>query len=411
MKVEIIVIGSELLASGFRETNSAYLTGQLERIGLPVSVLTRVGDDDQALESVFRSAVSRSNLVIAAGGLGPTEDDLTRRVAARVLGRTLVLNEKVLKLIRERFESQRQTMPPSCEREALLPMGARPLENRLGTSPGLRLEEKGCDIFLLPGVPSELRDIFSRQVVPSLRGRHDGKVIDLRVLRVTGLSEPEVDDRLRELYPDPSGSVRVSLLASPGQIEVQLRGVDRRTARLGDRLDQLADSFARRLGSHCFGSGEDALEAVVGGLLAGHGKTLAAAESCTGGMLAQMVTAVPGSSAVFLGGVVSYSNEAKERLLGVNPLYLKKFGAVSSAVALGMAQGVRQRFGSDIGVSITGIAGPGGGTPEKPVGLVYIALDSGQTVLHQRHLFKGSRGQIRQYASRSALDMVRKQFL
>lgn len=411
MKVEIILIGSELLASGFRETNSAYLTGQLERIGLPVSVMTRVGDDDQALESVFRSAVRRSNLVLAAGGLGPTEDDLTRRVAARVLGRTLVLNEKVLQQIRARFAAQQMTMPPSCEREALLPMGARPLENRLGTSPGLRLEEKGCEIFLLPGVPAELRDIFARHVVPSLRGRHDGGVVELRALRVTGLSEPEVDSRLRELYPDPSGPIRVSLLASPGQIEVQLRGVDRRAARLGDRMDRLARSFAGRLGSHCFGTGDDSLEEVVGGLLGANSRTLAVAESCTGGRLAQTITAVPGSSAVFLGGVVSYSNEAKEKLLGVNPLYLKKFGAVSSAVALGMAQGVRHRFGADIGVSITGVAGPGGGTPEKPVGLVYIALDSGETVLHQRYLFTGSRGQIRLYACRSALDMVRRQFL
>ncbi len=411
MKVEIIVIGSELLASGFRETNSAWLTGQLERIGLPVRVLTRVGDDDQALESVFHSAVRRSDLVIAAGGLGPTEDDLTRRVVARVLGRNLVLNDKVLEHIRNRFAAQRLTMPPSCEREALLPMGARPLQNRLGTSPGLRLEEKGCDIFLLPGVPAELRDLFSRQVIPTIRGRHDGAVIDLRSLRVTGLSEPEVDSLLRDLYPDPAGGIRVSLLASPGQIEVQLRGVDRRATRLGDRLDALAQTMANRLGSNCFGSGDDALEAVVGGLLAANSKTLAAAESCTGGMLSQAITAVPGSSEVFLGGIVSYSNEAKERLLGVNPLYLKKFGAVSSAVALGMAQGVRQRFGADIGVSITGIAGPGGGTPEKPVGLVYIALDSGETVLHQRHLFKGSRGQIRQDATRRTLDMVRRLFL
>lgn len=411
MNVEIIVIGSELLASGFRETNSAYLTRQLEQLGLPVRVLTMVGDDDQALESVLRSAVRRSDLVIASGGLGPTEDDLTRRVTARVLGRTLVLHEKVLAGIRQRFDTQQRPMPASCEREALLPMGARPLENRLGTSPGLRLEEKGCDLFLLPGVPAELREIFSRQLVPLLKGRPDGGAIDLRRLRVTGLSEPEVDGLLRDLYPDSSSGVRVSLLASPGLIEVQLRGVDRSAARLADRLDGLADTFARRLGSHCFGSGDDELEAVVGGLLGAHGKTLAVAESCTGGLMAQTLTSVPGSSAWFPGGIVSYSNEAKEQLLGVSPLYLRKFGAVSSAVALGMAQGVRQRFKADIGVSITGIAGPGGGTPAKPVGLVYIALDSGETVLHQRYLFKGSRGQIRQNACRCGLDMVRRQFL
>lgn len=411
MNVEIIVIGSELLASGARETNSVWLTGQLERLGLPVGVMTRVGNDEQALESVIRSAVSRSDLVIASGGLGPTEDDLTRRVVARVLGRTLVLNEKVLERIRSSFAAQKREMPASCEREALLPMGARPLENPRGTSPGLRLEEKGCELFLLPGVPAELREIFAGQVAPALRGRHDGGVVAVRTLRVTGLSEPEVDARLRDLYPEPARGIRVGLLAAPGLIEVQLRGVDRRALRLGDRLDELAGAMARRLGANCFGGGEDDLEAVVGRMLIAGSKSLAVAESCTGGLIAQKLTAVAGSSAFFLGGIVSYSNKSKERLLGVSPLYLQKFGAVSSAVALAMAQGVRHQFGADIGVSVTGIAGPGGGTPEKPVGLVYVGLDSGQTVLHQRHFFQGSRQQIRQAACSSVLDLVRRQFL
>jgi len=411
MSVEIIVIGTELLASGFRETNSAWLTTQLERLGLPVRLLTRVGDDDQALESVLRTAVLRSSLVIATGGLGPTEDDLTRRVAARVLGRNLVLNEKVLERIRQHFEARRRPMPAACEGEALLPMGARPLENRYGTSPGLRLEEKGCELYLLPGVPAEMKDIFSRRVAPALRHRGDGAVTGVRRLRVTGLAEPEVNDLLRDLQPDPESGLQLGLLASPGLIEVQLRGSDRLAVRLGDRLDALAAACARKLGSHCFGTGDDALEGVVGGLLAANGRTLAVAESCTGGLLAQMLTSVPGSSAWFLGGVVSYANEAKEKLLGVSPRYLEKFGAVSSAVALGMAQGVRRRFAVDVGVSVTGIAGPSGGTAEKPVGLVFIGLDSGRTVLHQRHLFEGNRGQVRQQAARCALDLVRRQFL
>jgi nicotinamide-nucleotide amidase len=290
-------------------------------------------------------------------------------------------------------------------------MGARPLENRFGTSPGLRLEAEGCELYLLPGVPTEMMDIFTRQVGPLLRGRGEGEVTGVRRLRVTGLAEPEVADLLRELQPEPESGMQLSLLASPGLIEVQLRGSDRMAARLGNRLDSLAAACARRLGSHCFGTGDDALEAVVGGLLGSRGKTLAVAESCTGGLLAQTLTSVPGSSDWFLGGVVSYANEAKEKLLGVSPRYLEKFGAVSSAVALNMAQGVRRRFTADVGVSITGIAGPGGGTPEKPVGLVYIGLDSGETVLHQRHYFEGNRNQVRQQAARCALDLVRRQFL
>jgi nicotinamide-nucleotide amidase len=410
MKAEIIAVGSELLTPYRLDTNSLFLTDELNQLGIRVVYKNVVGDSLDDMRTCFAIAVLRADLIVASGGLGPTDDDRTRDAIAEVLSRKLQLNHEVLEKIKERFRRYNRTMPEINARQAMVPEGAAILPNSRGTAPGLWLEHEGHIVVLLPGVPIELRSIFETEVKPRLaRLNHDERLFT-RDLRITGLPESEVEQRVRplyELYPDTD----TTILAAPTGIQLHPRIWSRDAAKAEKLLDEIVDRMALALGENLFSTHGETLEEVVARVLVENHATIAVAESCTGGMLAERLTNVPGSSNYFLGGVVCYSNELKTAFVDVPAAIIESKGAVSSEVALALASGIRRRTGATIGVGITGIAGPTGGTPEKPVGLVHIAIADERGSREHAIRFPGDRERIRLYATQSALDMVRRYFL
>jgi nicotinamide-nucleotide amidase len=410
MKAEIIAVGSELLTPYRLDTNSLFLTDELNQLGIRVVYKNVVGDSLDDMRTCFGIAVLRADLIIASGGLGPTDDDRTRDAVAEVLSRRLQLNHEVLEKIKERFRRYNRSMPEINARQAMVPEGAAILPNSRGTAPGLWLEHDGHIVVLLPGVPIELQSIFEAEVKPRLaRLNHDERLFT-RDLRITGLPESEVEQRVRplyELYPETD----TTILAAPTGIQLHPRIWSRDAAKAEKLLDEIVDRMALALGETLFSTHGETLEEVVARVLVENHATIAVAESCTGGMLAERLTNVAGSSNYFLGGVVCYSNELKTAFVDVPPAMIESKGAVSSEVALALASGIRRRTGATIGVGITGIAGPTGGTPEKPVGLVHIAIADERGSREHAIRFPGDRERIRLYATQSALDMVRRYFL
>ncbi len=407
---EIIAIGSELLTPHRVDSNSLYLTRQLNSIGIEVELKVVAGDHESRLERVVSSAVKRSSLVIATGGLGPTEDDITRKVFARVLQRQMVLQDDILYRIQSLFHSRGLEMPANNARQALVPVGARVLENTLGTAPGLWLEEGDSVIILLPGVPSEMKVIFEESCLPLLSQRSGGSRMFTRVLRATGLTESELDEQIAPIYARYNNPV-TTILASQGEIQVHLTGRAKSRQDAEALVREVADQIEFDLGDAIFSRGDESLEQIVGCFLLMRRMTLAVAESCTGGLIAERITRVPGSSKYFLCGVTCYSNQSKVELAGIPPLVLEMNGAVSPDVAKGLAEGIREKTGASIGLGVTGVAGPSGGSLEKPVGLVHLALATGNEVEHRECRFGGDREKIRFWASQAALDMVRRKLL
>jgi nicotinamide-nucleotide amidase len=410
MKAEIIAVGSELLTPDRLDTNSLFLTEELNKLGIEVQRKTIVGDNRELLAAVFREALNRVSLVIASGGLGPTEDDLTRETVADLLGRRLQCNEEVVRAIEARFRSSKRDMPVVNLRQAMVPEGADVLKNPRGTAPGLWLDDDGRMIALLPGPPRELKPLFLEEVLPRLRRRISGVRMVKRELRVTGLGESHVEERIRPIYTRYK-DVHTTILASPGEIQLHLRVWTEDLVHADAMLDEMVRSFELALGDRIFAHSDEALEQVVAAILADNRATIAAAESCTGGLFAERLTRIPGSSSYFLGGVVCYSNELKTAWADVPPELIAKKGAVSSEVAIALAEGIRRRAGSMLGVGITGVAGPGGGSEEKPVGTVHIALASPLGVKERQVLLPGDREMVRYHASQVALDLVRLHFL
>ena len=410
MKAEIIAVGSELLTPDRLDTNSLFLTEELNKLGIEVLRKTIVGDERELLAAAFREALNRVPVVISSGGLGPTEDDLTRETVAELLGRKLQLNEGVARHIEARFRSFKREMPALNLRQAMVPEGAEVLENPRGTAPGLWLEDQGRMVALLPGPPRELKPLFLEQVLPRLERRTSGVRMHQRELRVTGLGESHVEERIRPIYTRYA-DVHTTILAAPGEIQLHLRLWTTDVASANRVLDEMVRSFELALGDRIFAHSGKSLEAVVAEQLTAHRATIAAAESCTGGLLAERLTRIPGSSSYFLGGVVCYSNERKTAWADVPKELIEAKGAVSSEVAVALAEGIRRRVGTQLGVGITGIAGPGGGSEEKPVGTVHIALASAEGVKERVVHLPGDREMIRFYASQMALDMVRLHFL
>jgi len=410
MKAEIIAVGSELLTPDHVDTNSLFLTEELNKIGIEVLRKTIVGDHRDLLAEAFRDALNRVPVVIASGGLGPTEDDLTRETVAELLGRRLCRNEEVVRAIEARFRSFKRDMPAVNLRQAMVPEGAEVLANPRGTAPGLWLEDSGRMIALLPGPPRELKPLFAEQVLPRLQRRVSGVRMHHRELRVTGLGESHVEERIRPIYTRFT-DVNTTILAVPGEIQIHLRTWSDNAGHAVATLDEIVGSFELALGDRIFAHSGTPLEDVVAEMLTTNRATIAAAESCTGGLLAERLTRIPGSSSYFLGGAVCYSNELKTAWADVPPELIQAKGAVSSEVAIALAEGIRRRVGSTLGVGITGIAGPGGGTEEKPVGTVHIALASPGEVRERLVNLPGDRQGIRFYASQLALDMVRLYFL
>lgn len=411
-QAEIIAVGTELLSPFFRDTDSLFLTERLEDLGIGVAFRTIVGDDREDLRICLRTALKRSRIVLVTGGLGPTEDDRTREVAAEALGRGLVFDAGIQEAIRRRFRARfRGRMPASNRRQCFVIDGAEILANANGTAPGLWIEKGSRILVLLPGPPHELEPMFEGGVVPRLAALGSG-FTERRVLRITGLPESSLEDRLKSVYPKLPAGVDVTVLAYPGDLQVRLtvRGEGARgpAERAIDRAEKL---ILRKLGDFVYSRDGKGLEAVVGGLLSSMGRTVACAESCTGGLISQRLTSIPGSSTYFFEGVVAYSNRSKVRRLGVRQGSIDANGAVSAPVAEAMAQGIRARAEADFGLAVTGIAGPGGGAEDKPVGLVYTAVAWKGGGIVERNRFGGTRAIVRSQTAQKALDMLRRRLL
>jgi competence/damage-inducible protein CinA-like protein len=401
-RVEIITIGSEILAGHIQDRNFQTITTVLGTEGITPIQHTVVPDERDAIGRVLGSAVKRSQLVIMTGGLGATPDDVTRRVMASLLGRKLIFRQTLLDELRLKYESHGSVMSSASEAMALLPAGAQPLPNRVGIAPGLLLREEDCLIVVLPGVPAEMEVMLCEEVMPMLRAERLTHQEKSATLRTVGLSEVTLSEWVQPLL---SEGIYCSFLPTAGRVDLRFwtKGGERKP---GDMI-AVIEQAAERLGPYCFAQGETSLEAATVALLTQHGLKVAVAESVTGGNIGAALTQVPGSSLVFEGAAVTYSNLAKQNLLGVSAATLESHGAVSELTVKEMANGARRLFNTDIAVATSGIAGPGGGTPEKPVGLVYFGLSTSRFCRSLSAQFGGDRVMIQDRCATLALNMLR----
>ncbi|MDI6709270.1 MAG: competence/damage-inducible protein A [Thermoanaerobacterales bacterium] len=406
MQAEAIFTGSELLLGYVVNTHAHFLGLELAKMGIEMTLHTAVGDDWDRMYTVIKQALERSDLIITTGGLGPTTDDITKEVVAEALGVPMVMDEASLAEMRAFFDKRGRPMPALFARQACFPAGSRILPNHKGTAPGALIEHQGRIIVILPGPPRELRHMFKTSVEPYLTGIPGrGKVLVTTTLKLTGIAEYAVQELLKGIAGQ--GDPGLGYLAKPGETHVRIsaRHVDQAEA---ERLvAQLKEKVVSLVGDHVFAVDDEVPERIVGALLKEQGLTVAAAESCTAGLVAGRLANVPGSSEYLLGGLVTYTNEMKENLLGVPAETLARYGAVSEETAVAMVHGVRRVTGADFGVGVTGIAGPGGGSADKPVGLVYIAVGGAEQVVCRRFYFPGDRFAVRQGAVNASLQILR----
>lgn len=407
---EIIAVGSELLTPERTDTNSLWLTEKFNEVGIDVLQKAIVGDDEARLEHAIRDAFGRSDVIVVTGGLGPTEDDVTRQASARAVGRELVYHEEIEDLLRERFRHWGREMPEINKRQAFAIDGADILPNPNGSAAGMLLEAGNKLLIVLPGPPRENQPMLEDHVMPRLRHRSEGFVARKRLLRVSGLGESAVDEAIAPIYKEYR-NVETSILFSRSEIEIHLTARASNVAEAEDALDELTDKIADVLGPALFSRNGETMEEVVGTLLRELEMTVSVAESCTGGLIAMRITDVPGSSDYFMEGAVTYSNDAKMRVLGVPRETLESHGAVSSETAEAMAAGIRNTTGTDVAVSVTGIAGPDGGSEEKPVGTVFVGYADDVKARSIKFVFPGDRYLIRWRSSQAALDYLRRQLL
>jgi competence/damage-inducible protein CinA-like protein len=415
LQVELITIGDELLLGFTIDTNAAHIARTLAASGVEIVRRTTVGDEAGNIARAVREALDRTGAVITTGGLGPTSDDLTKPAIAKIFGREMKLDEAFAARLEDRWRARfpNTRFPATNRTQAEIPEGARILTNRHGTAPGIWLEdEKGRWVAMMPGVPREMRGVLAEELLPAIKERAKGEdnVVLSRTLRTTGIAESAIAELLGPAFlggPETEASLPLAYL--PGITGVDLRvtakGLPRQRAE--KLLEEAIMKLRTRVSAYAYGEDDADLAAVVLEQCRASGYKLAVAESCTGGMLGERLTNVPGSSDVFLGGVIAYHNDVKLALLGVRKEDLERHGAVSEQVALQMASGIREKLGADVGVSVTGIAGPGGGTAEKPVGLVWIAVHGSELKARRFHVV-GDRTEIRQRAAQAALEMVRR---
>lgn len=414
MNAEIIAVGSELLTPLRQDTNSLYLTEKLNELGVEVRFKSIVGDEREGLVAAAKLAMRRSDIIIFSGGLGPTEDDLTREAVAEALGLKLNRDPQLLAKLEERFAKRGMKMSANNLKQADILASAAVLPNTLGTAPGQWISGKydGQEriLLLLPGPPYELKTMFDAECISRLRAKIPPQHIARRILKIALMPESQVDARVSPLYKAYT-DVETTILAGAGEIQLHFRCRKPSQTEAEARVEELAGKIEDELGDAIFSRKGETIEQIVSYLLQMRGMTLAVAESCTGGMLAERITSLSGSSRYFLGGAVVYSNELKTQFANVPKTLIDKHGAVSREVAAAMAEGIRKRCLSSYGVGITGVAGPTGGTDQKPVGLVYIALagDEGTQVVERN--FPGDRKRIRTFATQQALEMIRRALL
>jgi nicotinamide-nucleotide amidase len=414
VSAEIIAVGSEMLTPFRQDTNSLYLTEKLNSLGVEVSFKTIVGDNLKDIVRVTKSALARADILIVSGGLGPTEDDLTREAVAQTLGLHLKRDPEIVEAIERRFTEHGWKMSPNNIKQADVISGATVLPNANGTAPGQwiggRSDGKEKIVVLLPGPPHELKALFEGAVLERLRAKVPKQFISARVLKITGLGESACDARVAPIYKRFT-DVDTTILAAPGEIQLHLRTRGKSEEAADKRLDELVELVEEELGDSVYSDNGDSLEQIVSYFLQMRDATLAVAESCTGGLVADRLTSVSGSSRYFIGGAVVYSNELNTQLADVPADLIDVYGAVSEQVARALAEGIRTKCGTTLGLGITGVAGPTGGTAEKPVGLVFHALAGERGTEVVKRNFPGDRARIRWFASQQALDMVRRKLM
>jgi len=412
MRAEIITIGDELLYGQMEDSNSPFVAEKLTGLGLNVIFKTSVGDDITRIAEALETARSRVDVIVATGGLGPTSDDLTKKAIVKTFKRNLVFHPEILKNIEESFQKRGIPMPGVNQNQALVPQGAKALSNQWGVAPGIFIEDEKILFFALPGVPVEMKWMLENEVLTVLKSKMAAgnagteHFILHRKLRTTGISESALFEKVQKLI-DPTEELKIAFLPTYWGVDIRLTMESEDQAKAQAKIDIYEDKISEILGSFIYGSEEQTLEEVLGKLLTERKKTIAVAESCTGGLIGARITNVSGSSQYFERGVITYSNAAKSELLKIPGAVIEKHGAVSDVVAVLMAEGVRKLAGADLGLSATGIAGPTGGTLQKPVGLVYIGFAHENDSFAERFIFGQDRRTNRQRASQAALNMVR----
>lgn len=411
MKISTLSIGDEVVFGEITDTNAAHIASRIYDIGFKVRQHLCVGDIEPDIIEAVETLAVHNDFVIASGGLGPTVDDLSARAAAKAVGRRLILNDEALRHLQERYRQMGRELLPGTEKQALLPAKAILIPNPTGTACGFIVPHKGSFLLFLPGVPAEMKRMLEETVIPFILSRAKRNTfIETRSMRVLGLSETHIESRVKDLAR-PREGLDIAYCVSFPEVEVKLRGEGEDEARVKMLLETAMERVRERLGEHLVAEGGETIDTVVAALFRKKGITLSLAESCTGGLIAKRITDLPGSSAYFLEGAVTYGNEAKIRRLQVPPELLEKDGAVSAAVVMAMARGIRAASGSDIALAVTGIAGPEGGTEEKPVGTVFLALASRSDCVSKKYTFSGSRDRIRTVTSFTAMDWLRRHLL
>ncbi|MFZ5943629.1 MAG: competence/damage-inducible protein A [Bacillota bacterium] len=409
MKCEIISVGTEILLGDILDTNSNYVAKEMQKLGIDVFFISTVGDNLQRLKNTVLSACQRSDLIIITGGLGPTDDDLTKEAVCSVLNIPLCENQEEVAKLNYFFQSRGMVMPSNNLRQVFLPANAIVLENKIGTASGIIINKDQKNFIMLPGPPSEMRHIFNLHVIPWLKGNiaADGGYLYSHTLKFIGISESQLELDLKGII-DKQTNPTLALLAKNGEIHLRLTAKAGNQDEFNKLVYQTEKEVLARVGKYYYGSDEEKLEELVGKLLLNHKLTLATAESCTGGLIGTRLTDIPGSSAYFLGSIVAYDNSIKEKLLRVNKDILAVDGAVSEKTAVAMAEGARMEMGSDLALATTGIAGPQGGTDDKPVGLVFIALVGKDICICKKHVFSGNRTDVRWRSSTWALNLLKR---
>jgi len=406
MDAELLAVGTELLLGQIANTNAQYISSRLPDVGVNVYFHTVVGDNPGRLKQCLKLALERSDAVIITGGLGPTKDDLTKETVAEVMNRRLVLDQESLENLKSYFSRLNRTMTENNVKQAYLPEGCIIMKNRNGTAPGCIIESDGKTVFMLPGPPSEMKPMFEEYVIPYFMKKSEQKIVS-KYLRIFGVGESDMEQIIKDLV-EAQTNPTIAPYSKEGEVMLRITARCRKDEDAYTIMEPTLKEIRKRLGNTIYAEEDKELAQVVGEMLIERNVTISIAESCTGGLVSAKLTDIPGISKVFNRAVVSYSNQSKIENLGVKAETLEKYGAVSRETAVEMAEGVRSMSGTDVGVSITGIAGPGGGTEEKPVGLVHIALAHGEGVIHKELRLRGSRSRIRNVTCLNVFDMIRR---
>lgn len=411
IRAEIITIGDEILYGQITDTNTQWISAELDKIGIKTVRKSSVGDTEEAILSILDEATSRADVVLITGGLGPTKDDITKKTICQYFGMELGINQEALEEVTRFFESRGRILTDINRQQAFLPVGCTYIPNKLGTAPGMWFDQNDTVFISMPGVPYEMKGMMSTTILPLLKLHFNTPTIVHRIIRTVGIGESILSETIADWEDNLPSHIKLAYLPSMANVKLRLTGFGDDATVLTEEINQQINKVLPIIQPFVYGYEQDELEQVISKLLSERGQTLATAESCTGGYVSHLITSVPGSSSYFVGGVVSYSNEVKSKQLGVLFETLNQFGAVSEQTIVEMAEGVRKTLSADYGIATSGIAGPDGGTPDKPVGTVWIAVASPQRTFTRKLQLGGFRQQIIHNATVALLNLLRKEIL